>query len=165
MDNNSTGIIPNLTFPDEEQNVLNNINNYTNIPALVCAFLVLVIVVAMRLYDRKLVDRVSLRLNAAISATDMVKSVALMIYTYELISPGGFACKLVPFLIVWLTNQYVFLTMSIAHNLLLIFLLDKPFKEVYEKWHFILPIGAAFLTALIPLLANRFGFDGMFIVN
>ncbi|RUS19201.1 hypothetical protein BC937DRAFT_87835 [Endogone sp. FLAS-F59071] len=156
---NSTGTIPNLTFSDEQQYVLNNINDYTNIPALVCAFLVLVIVVAMRLYDRKLVDRVSLRLNTAISATDMVKSVALMIYTYELISPGGFACKLVPFLIVWLTNQYVLLTTSIAHNLLLIFLLGKPFKEVYEKWYFILPIGAAFLSALIPLLANRFGFD------
>lgn len=101
--------IPDLTFSSDFQNqVIVHLNVICNSISIVCGMIVLTITAALRIYDKKLVDRVSLRLNAAVSATDVVNSIALLIYTFE--DEEGNGCKFSAFLIIWLSNQYIFLT-------------------------------------------------------
>lgn len=63
------------------------------------------------------------------------------------------------FLIIWLSNQYLFFSVAIAFNLQYLFLHKKYFNPALEKWYFILSIGLSLLSAAIPLAADRFGFD------
>lgn len=97
----------------------------------------MLIILALHLYDRKLVDRVSLRLNALISATDMVSAGALVVYADASITQDGIGCGISAFLLVWMTNQYLFLTACIAYNLQYLFLEEKPFRQGHEKWYYI----------------------------
>lgn len=162
MNDNSTGIVPNLRATVDEMNFFNNLNTSLSIASMVCASLVEVIIVAMALYDRKLIDRVSLRMCALISATDLIKSAALVVYTYANIAGGGIACKISPLFFVWSNNQYLFLTACMAYNLQHLFLMKKPYRYYYEKWYYILSIGLSFLCGFIPFLCGRYNYDGMY---
>jgi hypothetical protein len=109
MSGNTTDAVPNLLFDYEWQNdLLNVINVVCNSISVASGMIVLIIIFALRMYDKKLVDRVSLRLSAAISVTDVISSAALLIYTY--VTAEGGACLLAPFLIIFLTNLFLFLT-------------------------------------------------------
>lgn len=105
--------IPNLTFPEPWQSgVIQELNIIGNSISIACAMIVLTITAALRIYDKELVDRVSLRLNAAVSATDVVNSMALLIYAFS--NSEGASCTFSAFLIIWLSNQYIFLT-TVSH--------------------------------------------------
>jgi hypothetical protein len=114
----NSSYVPNLEFEYEWQNdILNEINVIGNSLSVASGMIVLIVIFALRMYDKQLVDRVSLRLSAAISVTDVISSAALLIYTYVTVEGG--ACLLSPFLIIFLTNLFLFLTvvsnpMSIA---------------------------------------------------
>ncbi|KAI8580247.1 hypothetical protein K450DRAFT_237537 [Umbelopsis ramanniana AG] len=149
--------IPDLTFDSPWQNsVIKDLNIACNTISIVCGITVLAITAGLRIYDKKLVDRVSLRLNAAISATDVVNSMGLLIYTFS--NSEGASCTFSAFLIIWLSNQYIFLTTAIAFNLQWLFLHKKALGNL-EKWYFICPIGLALITAIIPLAAGKLGYD------
>ncbi|OZJ06182.1 hypothetical protein BZG36_01020 [Bifiguratus adelaidae] len=164
-----SALIPDLTLSSEENAILATINMTLNVISIISAFTVIVVVVAIRLYDKRLIDRVSLRLNAAISATDLVRSVSLLIYTLAsgsrrdtgevsvFVSPH--ACAFAAFLLVWLSNQYLFLTAAIAYNLRYLFLQHHPFQPGMEKWYYIVSILASLILAAIPWAAGRFGYD------
>lgn len=112
--------VPNLRFTDPQQlDTLKIINIVTNVISAISAFLVLAILFAMRCYDRRLVDRVSLRLAAAVSLTDLISSISLIAYSY--LSNGTtsavISCQIIAFLIIWLTNQYLFLTTASGFDL------------------------------------------------
>jgi ABC-type spermidine/putrescine transport system permease subunit II len=101
--------IPDFTFDSQWQNsVIQTLNIVCNSISIACGITVLAITAGLRIYDKKLVDRVSLRLNAAISATDVVNSIGLLIYSFE--NSEGASCTFSAFLIIWLSNQYIFLT-------------------------------------------------------
>ncbi|KAG2176499.1 hypothetical protein INT43_005739 [Umbelopsis isabellina] len=149
--------IPDLTFSSQfEFEVITQLNVICNSISIVCGMIVLTITAALRIYNKKLVDRVSLRLNAAVSATDVVNSIALLIYTFE--DEEGNSCKFSAFLIIWLSNQYIFLTTAIAFNLQWLFLHNRSLGNL-EIWYFVCAIGFALLTAIIPLAAGKLGFD------
>ncbi|RUS14265.1 hypothetical protein BC937DRAFT_94081 [Endogone sp. FLAS-F59071] len=156
---NSTGQVPYLGFNDQQYTVLNGINNYVNYVSLAAAFLVVVIMLALWLYDKKLVDRVSLRLNVLISVTDLLKSAGLVVFTIAEVAQSGLSCQISPILVVWSMNQYIFLTTCIAFNLQYLFLLGKPFNPYYERWYYILSIGLSFLTGILPFIGGVFGYD------
>jgi hypothetical protein len=101
--------IPDLAFEFHWQSeVIKTLNIVCNSVSIACGMVVLTVTAALRIYDKKLVDRVSLRLNAAVSATDVVNSMALLIYTFS--NSEGASCTFSAFLIIWLSNQYIFLT-------------------------------------------------------
>jgi hypothetical protein len=109
MNGTYTEDVPDLKFDYEWQDVtLNTINVICNSVSVASGMIVLIIIFALRIYDKKLVDRVSLRLSAAISVTDVISSAALLIYTY--VQAEGGACLLSAFLIIFLTNLFLFLT-------------------------------------------------------
>jgi hypothetical protein len=106
--------IPDLAFSTQfEKDVITHLNVICNSISIFCGMIVLTVTAALRIYNKKLVDRVSLRLNAAVSATDVVNSIALLIYTFE--DSEGNSCKFSAFLIIWLSNQYIFLTTVSGH--------------------------------------------------
>jgi hypothetical protein len=76
---------------------------------------VCVIIGLIRLYDKTLVDRVSLRLTAAVSTVDAIKAAAYIIFTF--VATPGAACGATAWLILFLTNLYTFLSVAIAFNL------------------------------------------------
>lgn len=101
--------IPDLRFHEEWQlSSLQTINVAASIVSMASALAVLLILFAMRLYDRRLVDRVSLRLTAAVSLTDLISSCSLVVYSYT--NSEGVGCQVVAFMVIWLSNQYLFLT-------------------------------------------------------
>ncbi|KAH8548554.1 hypothetical protein BGW37DRAFT_178269 [Umbelopsis sp. PMI_123] len=149
--------IPDLAFEFHWQSeVIKTLNIVCNSVSIACGMVVLTVTAALRIYDKKLVDRVSLRLNAAVSATDVVNSMALLIYTFS--NSEGASCTFSAFLIIWLSNQYIFLTTAIAFNLQWLFLHKRALGNL-EKWYFICAIGLAFIAAIIPLASGRLGYD------
>ncbi|CAM0136880.1 unnamed protein product [Umbelopsis sp. WA50703] len=154
----NSSYVPNLEFEYEWQNdILNEINVIGNSLSVASGMIVLIVIFALRMYDKQLVDRVSLRLSAAISVTDVISSAALLIYTYVTVEGG--ACLLSPFLIIFLTNLFLFLTVAIAFNLQHLFLHQKYYNPSFEKWYYILSVGLAAVTGIIPLAAGRLGLD------
>lgn len=125
--------VRNLSFQEGWQIYsLRLLNLISNSISIVSAITVLVILLAMRLYDRRFVDRVSLRLTAAISMTDLVSAISLVVYT--LVGNDGPTCSTVAFLIIWLSNQYIFLSTAIAFNLQWLYLQDRYYNPAFEKW-------------------------------
>jgi len=158
MSGTSADSVPNFRFEFKWQDdTLNTINVIGNSLSVASGMVVLIIILGLRIYDKQLVDRVSLRLSAAISVTDVISSAALLIYTFVTVEGG--ACVLSPFLIIFLTNLFLFLTTAIAFNLQHLFLHQRYYNPSFEKWYYILSIGAAAITAIIPLAAHRLGLD------
>ncbi|KAI9496560.1 hypothetical protein BDB00DRAFT_926759 [Zychaea mexicana] len=150
--------VPDLRFSEPGQkDTLQQINIIANSISIASASTVLIILLAMRIYDYRLVDRVSLRLTAATSLTDLISSVSLLLYCYT--DSNGSACHIAAFLIIWLTNQYMFLTTAIAFNLQWLFLQSRYYNPVFEKWYYIVSVALSLLTAVLPLSSNVLGFD------
>ncbi|KAI9246227.1 hypothetical protein BDA99DRAFT_543324 [Phascolomyces articulosus] len=150
--------IPDLRFQEPWQlESIKNINIIANSVSIASASTVLIILLAMRLYDHRLVDRVSLRLTAAISFTDLISATSLLIYTYS--SDSGSACEIAAFLVIWLSNQYIFLTTAIAFNLQWLFLQSRYYNPVFEKWYYIISVLFSIITAIIPLMGHVLGYD------
>ncbi|CAJ0841564.1 15873_t:CDS:10 [Entrophospora sp. SA101] len=134
------------------------LNFYLSIISISCGFLVLFIMTIMWLYDRKLVDRVSLRLTAMISFVDMLNGGTVLAYTLW-IPVDGTLCTAIGFGMSFFPQLYLFLTVMIAFNLQVVFLHRRKVSRFSDRWY----VPVAFLTALIinipPLVYNRFGFD------
>ncbi|KAG0171733.1 hypothetical protein DFQ30_000489 [Apophysomyces sp. BC1015] len=154
----SSNNIPNLRFTETWQDTsIHYINIAANIVSIVSASVVLLILLAMRIYDPRFVDRVTLRLTAAVSITDLVSSIVLV--SYSLNTDTGIGCQMIAFLIIWLTNQYLFLTTAIAFNLKWLFLQKRYYNPAFEKWYYILSILLSLLTGALPLSAQMLGYD------
>jgi hypothetical protein len=69
----------------------------------------------IRAYRKSLVDRVSLRLTATVSAVDVIKAAVYVIFTY--VATPGISCRITAWLVLFLTNLYTFLSVAIAFNL------------------------------------------------
>ncbi|CAJ0750971.1 19129_t:CDS:10 [Entrophospora sp. SA101] len=126
------------------------LNFYLSIISISCGFLVLFIMTIMWLYDRKLVDRVSLRLTAMISFVDMLNGGTVLAYTLWIPVDGtlctaiGFGMSFFPS-VIFISNCYDCIQSTVS--------------RFSDRWY----VPVAFLTALIinipPLVYNRFGFD------
>ncbi|RUS22073.1 hypothetical protein BC937DRAFT_90510 [Endogone sp. FLAS-F59071] len=125
---------------------------------MVAASVVIIFFLLMRWYDKKLVDRVSLRLNLAISITDLFSHISIVLFNF-LAYKYHISCNPVVAGCVGLSNQYVFFSAAIAFNLQYLFLHKKPFNPNIEKWYYILSIGLSVLSVGIPVAAGRYGFD------
>lgn len=102
------------------------VNLVLNSASILGGVLVCLILAAIRVYDKSLVDRVSLRLTAAVSTVDSVKAASYIIFT--LVSTPGAACGATAWLVLFLTNLYTFLSVAIAFNLQWVstFLISRP---------------------------------------
>lgn len=90
-------------------------NTTLNPASIICGSAVCIILLIIRAHDRSLVDRVSLRLTAVVSAVDVMKAAVYIIFTY--VATPGATCRATAWLVLFLTNLYTFLSVAIAFNL------------------------------------------------
>ncbi|KAI8576729.1 hypothetical protein K450DRAFT_274424 [Umbelopsis ramanniana AG] len=148
----------NLLLPGDEANkIFTIVNLCVNSIGMFCAVMVCIILLLVRLYDKTLVDRVSLRLTAAVSTVDAVKSAAYIIFTF--VATPGAACGATAWLILFLTNLYTFLSVAIAFNLQWLFLLRKRVHPWLEISYFAVSVLLALATTVPPWAAGRLGLD------
>ncbi|KAL1917836.1 uncharacterized protein VTP21DRAFT_3670 [Calcarisporiella thermophila] len=150
--------VPDLTLKEQWQNDFVFYSNVIlNSLGLACGLIVVFIIIGLGCYNRKLVDRVSLRLTAAISFVDALKAIAFLIYTFYPVS--GWVCDFAAWSVVWLTLLYSFLTDAIAINLQLVFLHGRPYRQWWEYWYWGVPILASLIISIPPYALNHLGFD------
>jgi len=142
---------------DEANRIFTIINLVLNSASIFCGVLVCLIIGLIRLYDKSLVDRVSLRLTAAVSTVDTIKAAAYIIFTF--VATPGAACGATAWLVLFLTNLYTFLSVAIAFNLQWLFLLGKRVHPNLEKSYFVVSVLLALATTVPPWAAGRLGLD------
>ncbi|CAG8628501.1 21096_t:CDS:2 [Cetraspora pellucida] len=111
----------------------------------------------MWLYDRKLVNRVSLRLSGVISFVDVLSGGAVIAYTLH--TTGDNACTFIGWAMSFLPTLYLFLTVMIAFNLQIVFLHRKKVSSFSDRWYIPVAFFISFAINIPPLVYNRFGFD------
>jgi hypothetical protein len=159
------------------------LNITLNPASIVCGSIVCIILLTIRAYDKSLVDRVSLRLTAVVSAVDVIKAAVYIIFTY--VATPGATCSATAWLVLFLTNLYTFLSVAIAFNLQWvgsgknlfrvgecwysdipgttctdaihhqIFLHKNRIHKYLEAGYFSVSIALAFITTVPPLVSHR----------
>ncbi|KAL1916388.1 uncharacterized protein VTP21DRAFT_5579 [Calcarisporiella thermophila] len=152
--------VPNFGITDPLINDLTvKANVYLNILSIVGGGIVVLITFILWCYDRRFVNRVSLRLNLAISIIDIVKAALIFSYTFA-DSSSGWWCGFSVWFITQLTIWYLFLSAAIAFNLQWIILSEKPLYPWMERYIYFLGTFLASLAVTLPAyIAGRFGFD------
>src|SRR3954447_24220647 len=100
-DSYSDPSVPYEEFPDnptfttdvdnlKQKFIFQDLNKYLSVASIIGGLIVLLIIIFMYFFDKKLVNRVSLRLTAMISFVDVVSGVTIIVYSYykPLESPG-----------------------------------------------------------------------------
>ncbi|KAL1921613.1 uncharacterized protein VTP21DRAFT_11329 [Calcarisporiella thermophila] len=147
----------NLKMDDESAPFFVPVNVTLNSISIVSGVIVCALILAIRLYDAKLVDRVSLRLTAAISAVDSLRAAGLIYFTYTVAE--GPLCDFSSWILIFLTNYYLLLTCAIAFNLQWVLIHQKPFTRSLEICYFVVTLLLALATSSIPWALSRLGYD------
>ncbi|OZJ04593.1 hypothetical protein BZG36_02767 [Bifiguratus adelaidae] len=148
----------NLVLQGEEANrIFMLINLVLNPLSILGGLTVCTVVLMIRLYEKSLMDRVSLRLTVVVSAIDAVKAAAYIIFTF--VATPGETCAATSWLVLFLTNAYTFLSVAIAFNLQWIFLHRHSVRPWLESAYFILAFGLALATTIPPWADGRLGLD------
>ncbi|KAL1916123.1 uncharacterized protein VTP21DRAFT_6127 [Calcarisporiella thermophila] len=159
-DKSQNADIPDLSISDPYYNELFfEFSVYCTILSIIGGCLVVMITFLLWLYDRKFVDRISLRLNLAISICDVLRSSMYFIAFYFNAS-AGFECNITITFFIFFTHMYLFLSVAIALNLHWIVLMERRFKPWMEVWiYYGGSVAFALLLSFTPLAAGRFGYD------
>lgn len=124
------------------------INTYLNVASAAAALCVVAMILGAMALDRKTMNRVSIRITLAISVLDVGRAVGqILLYRAR---PVGVGCVAADFAMHWMMLAYLFLNMSIAANLQLIFLAGHGFDPRWERAYWAISFGAATLLALVP---------------
>ncbi|KAI0234226.1 hypothetical protein L0F63_007522, partial [Massospora cicadina] len=118
---------------NRQNKIISYISNLLNLISLLCGLLVITTIIFINWVDRRLLDRVSLRLALAIAVTDALRAIAILIN--KIFQVRGALCTALAVSIPWLTLVYIFLTASIAFNLQLVVLGGKAFNRKWEPYY------------------------------
>ncbi|CAG8437810.1 7776_t:CDS:2 [Diversispora eburnea] len=142
----------------KHNNIFKNLNIYLSVVSMTGGFIVLVIITAMWLYNKKLVNRVSLRLTAMISLVDIFTGVTMIEFATYL-KKDTTKCTIIALAMSFCTQFYLILTAMIAFNLQILFLHRKKVSTFPNKWY--TPLAFLIVSAINipPLVYNRFGYD------
>ncbi|KAK9765341.1 hypothetical protein K7432_006408, partial [Basidiobolus ranarum] len=168
MSSQSGAPAPSLSIADTAFSQTNIVINTTfNALSIVGGLLVLLITFGLWQHDHRLMNRVSLRINAFVSLIDALRSAIVLAYTYmtedskhtKYHAPKEI-CTWSAWLIIFTVDLYLFLSAAIAFNLQWVVLQEKKFAPWMERY---LYYGGSLVLSLlfscIPLIAGRFGWD------
>ncbi|CAG8490640.1 3348_t:CDS:2 [Acaulospora morrowiae] len=141
-----------------QDDVFRKLNTNLSIISMTGGLIVLLMITAMWFYDKKLVNRVSLRLTAMISFVDILTGAVVIAYAHYPAS-NSTACTFIGFAMSFFPEVYLFLTVMIAFNLQVVFLHRRKVSSFSDRWYIPVAILSAGIINLPPLLYNRFGFD------
>ncbi|ORX90952.1 hypothetical protein K493DRAFT_356183 [Basidiobolus meristosporus CBS 931.73] len=153
--------VPNISISDTAFSQANIIVNTTlNILSIVGGLCVVLITLGLWLYDRRLMNRVSLRLNAAISAVDALRAAVVLAYTYMSESTPKHVCVSSAWFIIFSADLYLFLSASVAFNLQWVVLQERKLARWIELYvYYVGSLVLALIISCVPLIAGRFGWD------
>ncbi|KAI9293186.1 hypothetical protein K502DRAFT_325459 [Neoconidiobolus thromboides FSU 785] len=112
--------------------------------------------IGMSIYDSKLVNRVSLRLQTALAAYDLWLHTGSLWKTPYAKGPGPL-CVFFGWNMVATTLFYSFINVSIGVNLQLIFIHNKKITKRIEVGYWLVPILLSLIISVPPLALGRFG--------
>ncbi|KAI9295486.1 hypothetical protein K502DRAFT_364986 [Neoconidiobolus thromboides FSU 785] len=123
----------------------------------VLASLVVLTMIILSLYDFKLVNRVSLRLQTAVSALDIwTHTTALWFPLYN--ESASAMCTFIAWQRQFGPLIYLFLNISVATNLLLVFIKEARITKTVEIAYWVAPIIGAAIITIPPLAIGLTGF-------
>ncbi|CAG8729641.1 409_t:CDS:1, partial [Acaulospora morrowiae] len=100
----------------KQDKIFRNLNVNLSVISVAGGLIVLSIIAAMWLYEKRLVNRVSLRLAAVISLVDILTGIAVIEYsTY--VARDTLKCTFIAWAMSFCPQLYLFLTVMIAFNL------------------------------------------------
>ncbi|KAI9298069.1 hypothetical protein K502DRAFT_362658 [Neoconidiobolus thromboides FSU 785] len=123
----------------------------------ILAAVVVITMVSLVIYDHKLVNRISLRLQTMISLIDIWTHTAYMwmrLFDYE-----GPMCTFIGWSLIFFPLLYIFYNVVVAVNLQLVFLHNIKITNRIEAAYWIGPILLAFILATVPLAAGGLGYS------
>ncbi|CAG8509898.1 5059_t:CDS:2 [Paraglomus brasilianum] len=144
-----------------QADVVYNLNNWLSVVSIVGGLIVLIVMISIWLYDRKLVNRVSLRLTAVISFVDILAAISVIAYT-RVSGEDNIGCMILGWTLSFLPQCYLFLTVMIAFNLQLVFLHRRKVASFSDKWYIPAAIFIAFIINLPPAIFHVFGYESTF---
>ncbi|KAK9766880.1 hypothetical protein K7432_003703 [Basidiobolus ranarum] len=151
----------NLSIGDtafSEANII--VNTTLNILSILGGLFVVAVTFGLWLYDPRLMDRVSLRLNAVISLIDALRAAIVLAYTYMTESTPHNVCVGSAWMIIFSADLYLFLSAAVAFNLQWVVLQERRFFPWMERYlYYGGSIVLALILSCIPLIAGRFGWD------
>ncbi|KAJ9079454.1 hypothetical protein DSO57_1035194 [Entomophthora muscae] len=121
--------------------------------SLVAALLVVGTMCVLGSFNYELVNRVSLRLQLGIAVLGVVQHIA--IFFIQTKAPIG--CVVVAFVVVLSDVWYLALNITLALNVMLMFLLEKTPKLWWENAFWIITAAFSITVASIPLLLELYG--------
>ncbi|CAG8559389.1 2190_t:CDS:2 [Dentiscutata erythropus] len=142
----------------KQTNIIKHLNITLSIASIIGGFIVLIIILIMWLYDKKLVNRVSLRLSGLISFVDILSGAAAIAYTLYAVGDTN-ACTFIGWAMSFLPTLYLFLTVMIAFNLQVVFLHRKKVSSFSDRWYIPVAFFTSFAINILPLIYHRFGYD------
>lgn len=145
-----------VTF-DATLNQYFGVASVLNQVSAIAAGLILVVLAVLFAYDAKMVNRISLRITAAIALVDVVNHLNNV---FHRTLGEGDLCVASAFLRVYGRQVYCFLNISIALNLHLILLAGLRPQAAWEKYYWFLSLVVPLLMNLPPLFLGMYGFDG-----
>ncbi|KAI9291861.1 hypothetical protein K502DRAFT_357151 [Neoconidiobolus thromboides FSU 785] len=125
--------------------------------SLFCATLVLIFILLIRLYDKDLVNRISLKICAAISIVDIFRTSSFFIYLYH--TSDDLVCKLNAIFLNYIIISHMLLTFSIALNLQLVFIHNLRYKSKWQYYYWFLGFLVPFIITFIMVIIDVFGKD------
>ncbi|CAG8562216.1 11997_t:CDS:2 [Funneliformis caledonium] len=141
-----------------QKNLFKYLNSYLSTISVIGGLIVLVIIIFMYFYDKKLVNRVSLRLSAMISFVDVLSGVTVIAYAYY--QPRETPeCTSIAFGMSFFPQLYLFLTVMIAFNLQIVFLHRKKVSSFSDRWYIPVAFLMAIFINILPLVYHKFGYD------
>ncbi|KAI9293669.1 hypothetical protein K502DRAFT_366513 [Neoconidiobolus thromboides FSU 785] len=122
------------------------------------ACIVVLVMILFTIYDKSLVDRVSLRLQTVISCYDIWVHTA-QIWKRQYQDGPSAMCTFIGWQYVFIPLFYAFLNFSIGANLQLIFLHGVYITKRIETLYWVIPIVLALIISIPPLALGKLGYS------
>ncbi|KAI0217468.1 hypothetical protein L0F63_001242 [Massospora cicadina] len=132
-----------------------HINLVVNAFSAVGAILVVTAILGGMAMDSKTMDRVSIRFTLAISIVDFFKAIVNILGAQ--IELDILSCTLLDTFNQWLDLFYLFLNVSIAVNLQLVFIHGFSFNAMWERTYWMVSFGLSVFLSLFPIGIPLYG--------
>ncbi|CAI2181082.1 16047_t:CDS:2 [Funneliformis geosporum] len=138
--------------------IFNTTNEVLNSISIVSACFVVCTISYLRINRKSLANRVSFRLQAYVSMTDLLFS-AFQIMMVNSSPPGNWVCHVAPWGFVFTSLLSLFLTVALTFNLQIIFVHNYMHTKKFEKYYVMIPFFSSFILSILPVLFDALGFD------
>ncbi|KAK9761805.1 hypothetical protein K7432_013028 [Basidiobolus ranarum] len=140
---------------DHQARIIAQETIWTNIISMTMAFIVILVYFVTFFCNKRLVDRVTLRLTVASSVSDLIYSASMLWGAF--ITADGWDCHIFMWSFIEFTLLPLFLSISIATNLCAVYLLGIRQTQRFEIYYYGVPILLSLMISIPLPTFQRFG--------